>query len=245
MNTGLQDAANLGWKLAMVLRGHARAELLDTYDEERHPVHAAVRHGTDRMFRTFVVRNPVLKLARDVAARTVVPRAPVQRRLAENLSGLAVNYRHARWARAPTANSSHGVVRAGDRLPDVELWTAHRSLIRLYQVLREPGYTLFVYAKADGVEKDRARIVQLVQAANGVAGDWLRPRLVLDEGVLDDAEIGAPVYVDIADRFAGKLGARRGSVLLARPDGYLAAHRAGFDRAVLSAAPCAASAEVA
>lgn len=66
MNAGLQDAANLGWKLAMVRRGHARAELLDTYDEERSPVHAAAPHGTDQMFRRFTVHQPALKVARDI-----------------------------------------------------------------------------------------------------------------------------------------------------------------------------------
>ena len=98
MNTGLQDVANLSWKLAMVLRGQAPAALLDSYDEERHPVHTRVRHATDRMFRSFVLRNPVAKLGRDVVARSLIPRSPVQRKLAENLSGIAVNYRdtHAR-----------------------------------------------------------------------------------------------------------------------------------------------------
>jgi 2-polyprenyl-6-methoxyphenol hydroxylase-like FAD-dependent oxidoreductase len=59
MNTGLQDAANLGWKLAMVLRGHAEDELLDTYDQERHPVHTAI--GDHRQNR--------LPAPEDVAAR--------------------------------------------------------------------------------------------------------------------------------------------------------------------------------
>jgi hypothetical protein len=53
---------------------------------------------------------------------------------------------------------------------------------------------------------------------------------VLDEGVVDETDIGAPVFVDIAGEFADKLGAAHGSVLMARPDGYLAAHQTGFDR---------------
>jgi hypothetical protein len=85
---------------------------------------------------------------------------------------------------------------------------------------------------ADRIGADRARIAQLINAVADRSG-WLRPRLVIDEGVLDDADIGAPVFVDVAGQFAAKLGAIHGSVLLARPDGYLATHRVGFDQSVV------------
>jgi 2-polyprenyl-6-methoxyphenol hydroxylase-like FAD-dependent oxidoreductase len=220
MNTGLQDAANIGWKLALVLRGNAGAGLLDSYDAERHPVHTSVRHGTDRMFRTFVVRNRVLKSARDMAARVAVPSTPIQRRLAENLSGLAIGYRHAAKA---DAGLPRGALRAGDRVPDVELWTAEHGLVRLYEIMREPGYSLFVYAEA---ERIGAEVFDVFEATAGLGG-LLRSNLVVNEGALDGSEIGAPVYVDVAGRFATKLGAVHASVLLARPDGYLAAHHVG------------------
>jgi 2-polyprenyl-6-methoxyphenol hydroxylase-like FAD-dependent oxidoreductase len=47
MNTGLQDAANLAWKLALVLKGHAPGRLLDTYDSERRPVGQKILNYTD------------------------------------------------------------------------------------------------------------------------------------------------------------------------------------------------------
>lgn len=223
MNMGLQDAANLGWKLAMALRGQAPANLLDTYDGERHPVHTSVRHGTDRMFRLFTLTNPLLRLARSIVTRTVVTRAPVQRRLAGSLSGLAINYRHAH------RGAGEGGVRSGDRVPDVDLWTAHRPPTRLYEVLRDPGFGLFVYAEADHLAADHRRITALFAAVADTYGLAVRPHLVIDEGVLDPAEVGAPVFVDVAGQFRRKLGARHGSVLLIRPDGYLAAHDGGFD----------------
>ncbi|MEO3797387.1 FAD-dependent monooxygenase [Nonomuraea sp. B10E15] len=223
MNMGLQDAANLGWKLAMVLRGQAPASLLDTFDSERHPVHTSVRHGTDQMFRLFTLTNPVLRLARSIVTRTVVRRAPVQRRLAGRLSGLAMDYRHAH------KGAGEGRMRSGDRIPDVDLWTAHRPSTRLYEVLRDPGYGLFVYAEADHLVADRGRITALFAAVAGTYGVAVRPHLVIDEGVVDPAEMGAPVFVDVASQFARKLGARHGSVLLIRPDGYLAAHDRSFD----------------
>ena len=57
MNTGLQDAINLGWKLGLVCRGKARAELLDTYEIERLPVIKKVLFGTDVATRAVTIRH--------------------------------------------------------------------------------------------------------------------------------------------------------------------------------------------
>ncbi|MCZ9342015.1 FAD-dependent monooxygenase, partial [Streptomyces sp. TRM76130] len=58
MNTGLQDAANLSWKLAAVLRGHAPDALLDSYQAERHPVGRAVLRSSGGILRLATARRP-------------------------------------------------------------------------------------------------------------------------------------------------------------------------------------------
>ena len=58
MNTGLQDAYNLAWKLALVANGQADAALLDTYEEERLPVAQRLLNTTDRAFRLVVSDSP-------------------------------------------------------------------------------------------------------------------------------------------------------------------------------------------
>jgi 2-polyprenyl-6-methoxyphenol hydroxylase-like FAD-dependent oxidoreductase len=64
MNTGLQDAYNLGWKLAFFLKGYARASILDTYQEERLPVARNVIGHTDRIYRWITANQPVPKYLR-------------------------------------------------------------------------------------------------------------------------------------------------------------------------------------
>lgn len=122
MNTGVQDALNLGWKLALVCRGAAAEELLDTYEAERAPVGHRVRRFTDRAFRIGTSRNPALGLART----QLVPRiAPLVLRSAEVRGGvfrfvseLGIDYR-----RSPASRTGprppHGGPGAGDRLPDL------------------------------------------------------------------------------------------------------------------------------
>lgn len=61
MNTGLQDAANLAWKLAAVLSGRAGDEILDTYQSERWPVAQKLLHFTDRLFSAITSFNPLLR----------------------------------------------------------------------------------------------------------------------------------------------------------------------------------------
>ncbi|WP_344959702.1 FAD-dependent monooxygenase, partial [Actinomadura miaoliensis] len=67
MNTGMQDAANLGWKLAAELKGWAPPGLLDTYHDERHPVGRAVLRGSGALLRLVLRAAPALRAARTVA----------------------------------------------------------------------------------------------------------------------------------------------------------------------------------
>ncbi|SPL88473.1 monooxygenase, FAD-binding [[Actinomadura] parvosata subsp. kistnae] len=221
MNTGLQDAANLSWKLAMVLREQAPQTLLDTYDEERRPIHESVRHGTDLMFRAFALRNPLLKLARNAAARCLIPRSPVQRRLASSISGIMFGYRHTRLARA--GRSGNGSLGVGDRMPDADLWMAGRSSLRLHELLRSSGYTVLMIAAADHLADDREQIVAFLRKTQKMYGAAVRPYLVLDEGVLDPEEVGVPVLIDVKGQLVDRLRRGHGTVVLVRPDGHLAA----------------------
>jgi 2-polyprenyl-6-methoxyphenol hydroxylase-like FAD-dependent oxidoreductase len=75
MNTGLQDALNLGWKLGMALAGWAPDWLLDTYHAERHPVGAAVLVLTGRQFRLNTARILPRRALRWAAHRLIAPRS--------------------------------------------------------------------------------------------------------------------------------------------------------------------------
>ena len=92
MNTGLQDAVNLGWKLAAAVRGWAPDWLLDSYHAERHPVGAAVLSLAGRQFRLNTARTAPRRALRWAVHRVVAPLPPVQARLAREYSGLAIRY---------------------------------------------------------------------------------------------------------------------------------------------------------
>jgi hypothetical protein len=73
MNTGIQDAWNLGWKLALVSRGIAEEGLVDTYDAERRPVGGFIVRFTDRAFSVATSTNPLLRTLRTRLVRGCCP----------------------------------------------------------------------------------------------------------------------------------------------------------------------------
>jgi 2-polyprenyl-6-methoxyphenol hydroxylase-like FAD-dependent oxidoreductase len=93
MNTGIQDAANLAWKLALVLRGQASISLLDSYERERRPVAQGVVLTTDRLTRLATMRSPLARRLRNVMITIAGRAGRLPQRLAKNLSELDVSYR--------------------------------------------------------------------------------------------------------------------------------------------------------
>jgi 2-polyprenyl-6-methoxyphenol hydroxylase-like FAD-dependent oxidoreductase len=120
MNTGIGDAVNLSWKLAAVLRGRARPDLLDSYEAERIGFARRLVQTTDR---AFTLASSEGKLAERVRTQVVPKIAPaltgldVVRKFAfRTVSQMVVNYR-----RGPLSDGAAGDVWGGDRLPWVQL----------------------------------------------------------------------------------------------------------------------------
>ena len=126
MNTGIQDAYNLGWKLGEVLAG-ASCELLDTYEEERLPIAAELLGITTKLHR---------------ASFTGTLKEP--RRGPETLQ-LGLNYRGRSLAR--DERDSPASVQAGDRAPDAPCQDATGKPIRLFDLFRGPHFTLLGFGR--------------------------------------------------------------------------------------------------
>ncbi|MFI0486980.1 FAD-dependent monooxygenase [Actinomadura sp. 9N215] len=131
MNTGMQDAANLGWKLAAELWGWAPSWLLDSYHEERHPVGRLVVRGSGAVLRSALAEPLWLRRARGAGVWAATHVRPVARRLAGAVSGIDVAY--------PAPRGSHRL--AGRRAPDVPL-AADPG--RLYGLLGDGLFVLVV-----------------------------------------------------------------------------------------------------
>lgn len=123
LNTGMQDAVNLGWKLAQVANGTSPENLLDTYHAERHPVAARVLHNT--MAQTALIRpGERVDALRDIMSDLLTLDMP-RRRIAAMMSGLDIHY---------DLGPGHPLL--GRRMPDLEVRTAQGPRC-VFTLLRE------------------------------------------------------------------------------------------------------------
>ena len=127
MNTGIQDAMNLGWKLAAAVQGRARPGLLDSYERERHPVGEQVLALTDAFNRLVLGRSAVGRAVRAQVIRALVRVGPVRRKLIGRLTGIGIAY--------PAERGAHAWV--GRRSPDLAVADG-----RLYELLRDGRFLL-------------------------------------------------------------------------------------------------------
>ncbi|MGE3286785.1 MAG: FAD-dependent monooxygenase [Pseudonocardia sp.] len=205
MNTGMQDAANLGWKLALVVSSRADAALLDTYHDERHPVGAEVVRVTTAMTDVGTARGPEAAL-RDVALFVVGHDAAIGNAAAARVAELRVNYRGSALS-VHRGEHHHAAARAGDHAPDPEgLRRPDGTAVAIEELQARPGFLLL--ARSD----DTAAVEELRR----VLGDLGTVVQVVASG----AAAGECV-VDPDDVVGRHYGLGSGGIALVRPDGYL------------------------
>lgn len=219
MNTGMQDAWNLGWKLALVVAGAADARLLDTYEEERWPVGHALLRYTDRIFGVFtraMSSNALAAWVRRAVVSRVMPRVIGAERLRtfafRFVSEIAIGYRKSVAVTEGTP-ALDGGPRAGDRLPDAAVTLDGRATTLQREVVG-PRMCLLLCGHAEA----RRRGAELTERYGRV----LAVRRL-------DRSSAPDVLVDASGVALERLGVRESALYLVRPDGYVAYRCAGTD----------------
>ncbi len=125
MNTGIQDAANLAWKVALAWKGGADRAVIETYQEERHPVGREVVDSTARMLRTAMITNPILRQLRDMALHIGLAIPAVRHHLTDFLNEETVHLRDSSLSGPLTKRAD---VQPGDAFPDVPISISGRQI---------------------------------------------------------------------------------------------------------------------
>ena len=201
MNTSIQDAVNLAWKLALVAQGVCDERLLDTYDAERHPVAAEVLRDSGRMLRAAMNQGAVVGWMK----RHVLPRilgfGRIQRRVVRSLSEVGVHYH------GGPLGSSNWDRWIGRRCPD----RPFDGMPTVYDLLRDPRLCVIelgaVLPEAADRPSWRALDVHWHRAADA-------------DGSISES----------AAAFAKTLGVDHPSLVVLRPDGYLGPVGATIDQ---------------
>jgi 3-(3-hydroxy-phenyl)propionate hydroxylase len=162
LQIGVQDAVNLGWKLAQVVKGTSPESLLDTYHAERHPVAARVLRNT--MAQTALLRSDERTEAlRDTMSELLSMDEP-RKRVAATMSGLDIHY-----------DLGEGHPMLGRRMPDLDLVTRDRT-VRVFTLLHDAHAVLLNLGKPWDLDiSPWAHRVLTIDAK--YAGDWELPAL--------------------------------------------------------------------
>ncbi|KAI1484633.1 FAD binding domain-containing protein [Biscogniauxia mediterranea] len=229
MNTGIQDAANLGWKLGAAIRGDGKKQeqLLDSYHAERHPVGQHLLRHSDHAFGYVASTNPVFVFLRNLIMPWVLPwlvswRAGVTRQF-EFISQLRVRYR--RSPAVGTAPGFAGPIRGGDRAADGKIRTGEgdgEGEEKWLQELFTPdSHHLVLFSGGGGAATAEGDLRRAEARFLEHAGDDARVKV---HTVVGEGEGGHQAgYVDVGGELHDMYGFKDGAgYVLVRPDGYVA-----------------------
>jgi hypothetical protein len=209
MNTGLQDAYNLAWKLALVVQGQAGAALLDSYESERVPVAQRLLNTTDRAFRVVVSDSWIAGLLRTKILARIAAFALSRERI-QKFAFRTVSQTGIRYRRSPLSKSLNGLPadapQAGDRFP----W------LRLKSGRDDAAEDLF--ARMDDTRFNLIVVGQPAPPELGF-GDLLRIHAIPNDPA-NDAELA-------------RAGVPKPSFYLLRPDGHVGICGARWDEAAV------------
>ncbi len=270
MNCGIQDAHNLGWKLAMVLRGEAPQVLLDTYEAERRPAAATNLKWTRESSMPFLNFGLFDAAAREAFVARLRAEVPAKEAIDRHLGSLEldtvypaslVSRAHVRDLerhKAFLAGPPPGAVAAG--AGPLRLRGAPTTLADL---LRGTHFTLLVFAGSEPATRDLDNTAALVEGFAARFAGMIHAYLVVagegaqEEGA-EEVTAAVPALHDLAGALHGVYGAAEPGLYLIRPDGHVGFRNqppalvplrsycdAVFSCATVSPAPPAASAATA
>jgi 2-polyprenyl-6-methoxyphenol hydroxylase-like FAD-dependent oxidoreductase len=193
MNTGMQDAFNLAWKLALVCHGRCKAELLDSYSIERSAVGDQVLEAAGRLTDIATMKNPLARQVRNVVGRLMLGLAPVRKAMMDTMTEVSVGYDDSPL----NGTAAHGLrPQPGERITPVAGQVPAGAG-------RSPGFVLFAEAGSATdalVEKFGELLDPDVRPPIQAEGMWL---------VRPDGYVACATRVDDAEAIARYLGALR------------------------------------
>lgn len=220
MNTSIQDAFNLAWKLAYTMQGKAHGSILDTYQAERHPVAEGLLRGTDEAYTTLLkIGDPGHRAIR-LFGPFLLASETVRRKMRHTLEEIDINYRSGPLTE--DHGGSNGPA-AGDRMLDgAVVVLPGKTTLPLREVLRGTHWSLLLFTGRDGAGNHLAELEGIASKVGAAYPETVKPYLVAGGFPLSITESDAvPVLADPMNQLHDHYGVKHACLYLIRPDTYV------------------------
>jgi 2-polyprenyl-6-methoxyphenol hydroxylase-like FAD-dependent oxidoreductase len=233
MNCGIQDAFNLGWKLALVVNGKAPVALLDSYTAERLPAARDISELTQSITNLLILKNPEEQDERDHVLVPLLNQRRYQYMLVRRIADLTVHYRTSPLSRTyrarleeeilPSMIAGRHTLYAGDRAPDGHCQHSETGeKTRLHREFRGPHFNILLFA-GDSSAPHINKLVRIGRRLHALVGDEVKTHIVVnDRCTRHDLDWNGSLLCDPGNKLAEKYGAPADSLYLIRPDGHIA-----------------------
>ena len=220
MNTGIQDAANLAWKLASVIAGTSPEPLLDTYHSERWPIGQRLLKYTDRMFTLAMTTNPILTGVRDfifpIVAKLLMKYPAGKRAIFRFVSQLSIHYDKSSAARErtmPSASESFKkTLPTGARAPNAQI----NDQLELFDLVKGYKFHLLILSRST-ISGDRREKLRRLWATSK-----RYPKMEIEQHWISSLPSNHPDVIHCRDEeIFTRFGVTQQGVFLIRPDGYV------------------------
>lgn len=221
MNTGMQDAANLGWKLGFLARGLSNQELLaESYFQERHPVATTLVNETTKLLHTGITNSSLLRVAKDLLVGILLRLPILQKFFTEKLSEMNIHYSLSDLIEKDSNTCVSRNHQVGWRVYDAPVIDPETNQeVSLWQRFLHPMHTLVVFSGANPSEELIPSIRKLLTHQEEVP---MKTIVVWQERITPKSLVGATL-LDPEGKAHRHFSLSEPTWFLIRPDLYVAA----------------------
>lgn len=213
MNTGIQDAYNLAWKLALVINGQAKPSLLDSYQKERYPIVKNVVDRTERFTKAGLFENPFLIKLRNMIFRILFHQPKLLKKISMMMTQLSFQYK-----KSPIIDFQQKISRKspapGKRAPDVAI-TANTRLFDYFRLSTQ--HTILLFTGTTLKNGDLASIKTLQLELKKAFPELVKVYLIAKNQLADD-----DVIIDEYNKLHKRYNITNPAIYIIRPDNYIA-----------------------
>lgn len=227
MNMGIQDAANLAWKLVSVCRGDSSPELLKTYKSEREHTDKEIVNFVDKVTGLVITPSRFIQYARGFVLSRILKVTPGRRKLVSKVMQLSVNYEHSNSSLFKDAWKGKGGIPAGHRVPDPVFCASTNT--RLFEEIEGNKWSALVFVGTNPTEEDLEKAEQAAKKIHENYQGLVHAKLVFSSGVKSDKRSAITKISDLENSLHDVFGAKKASIYLFRPDRYVGYREVGFE----------------